>query len=240
MAWLFKSSFAAASVIAVGLFAQGPTRSVLDKVYTNAQADRGAVEYEAKCAHCHEGEEPDAPQPVGPEFLEHWREAPLSYLYTHISKGMPGNAPGSYSESTYVDVLTFLLRENHYPAGDVELTAAKIPEIWMVGPQGAMPLPASAMVRVVGCLVQSADWDLTSASPASRVRNGDETTPEEVAQSAAAPVGNLSYRLRNTEDFKVDTLKNQRVQVKGTYNQQGTAMSVTVHSLERAGAACDK
>jgi mono/diheme cytochrome c family protein len=231
----------ATAVLTVGFFvrAQGAGKTVLDKVYTDAQADRGAAEYEAKCAHCHEGEEPDAPQPVGPEFIDHWREAPLSYLYTHISKGMPGNAPGSYSEATYLDVLAFLLRENQYPSGnDAELTVDKLDAILMVGPQGPRPLPGSAMVRVVGCLVpaQGGEWSLTSASAPVRVRDGDETTPEELAVSSSVLVGTASYRLRNAEDFKVEPLKGQRVQVKGTF----TSPSVGVHSLERAGGACEK
>jgi hypothetical protein len=36
---------------------------------------------------------------------------------------MPFNAPGSLSDSVYLDVLAFVLRENGYPAGNEELKA---------------------------------------------------------------------------------------------------------------------
>ena len=92
----------AAGVLAVALFvrAQGAGKTVLDKVYTEQQASRGAEAYEANCAMCHEGEEPDAISPRDKDFLDHWREAPLSYLFTHIRTKMPGDSPGKLPEAT--------------------------------------------------------------------------------------------------------------------------------------------
>ena len=74
----------------------------------------------------------------------------------------------------------------------------------------------------------------------SRFVGGGETNPEELAKSAATPVGAASYRLRNASDLHADALKGQRVQAKGVFNKSGNTLTVSVQSLERAGAGCDK
>jgi mono/diheme cytochrome c family protein len=229
-----------ASVLAVSLQAQG--RTVLDKVYTSEQADRGAAQYEAHCAMCHEGGEPDASPPRGSAFVDHWREAPLDFLYSQIRTNMPGDAPGSLSPAVYVDVLAYLLRENGYPAGNGELTAEQTRGILFVGTDGPQPLPPSAMVRVVGCLAAAPpdDWNLAAATAPVRVRVGDKTSPAEVAESAATVAGTATYRLRNAEDFNVKALAGQRVQVKGVLNTQAGVATVSLQSLEGAGAGCGK
>ena len=115
--------------------------------------------------------------------------------------------------------------------------------VLFVGPNGPQPLPANALVRVVGCLVPGADaddWGLRAASEPVRVRVTDETTPEEVAKSAKVPAGSAIYRLRNASDLKADTLKGQRVQAKGVYNRSSSATTVSVQSLEKIGMACDQ
>jgi S-disulfanyl-L-cysteine oxidoreductase SoxD len=222
--------------------ASGSGLTVLDKVYSAEQAQRGAEEYEARCAPCHEGAEPAAPAPKGQPFIDGWREAPLDYLFTHIRTKMPGNAPGSLQESVYLDNLAYLLRENGYPAGNNDLAADKLGSILLVGPGGPQPLPPDAAVRVVGCLINdsSNDWQVTAAPPPVRVRTTDETTPEELALSAAAQPGGAVYRLRDASDFHADTLRGRKVQVKGTLNEVAGKQTVSVQSLEPAGGACAK
>ena len=105
------------AALGLAFYAPASAQTVLDKVYTEQQAQRGADEYQAHCAMCHEGDEPDAPSPKGPVFIERWREAPLDFLYTHISKNMPGNAPGSLKEDQYLDVLAYLLRREQISCG---------------------------------------------------------------------------------------------------------------------------
>ena len=66
---------------------QNRPATVLDGVYTEAQAQAGAAQYEAICAACHDGDEPEANAPKGTEFIERWRDAPLSFLYNFIRTG---------------------------------------------------------------------------------------------------------------------------------------------------------
>src|SRR5690554_3324473 len=79
--------------------------TVLDGVYTDAQARRGSTHYRRICSECHEGAEPDAERIIGHEFIERWREAPLGYLHGFISENMPGYEPGTLSEAAYLEVV---------------------------------------------------------------------------------------------------------------------------------------
>jgi mono/diheme cytochrome c family protein len=232
------------AALAVGFlgYAQQKQATVLDGVYTAQQAQRGAETYENICAACHEGAEPEAEPPKGSEFVEHWREAPLSFLYGFVHTNMPGNKPGTLSEETYLDVVSYLLRENGYPAGSSELTAVKTSDIQFVGKDGPKPFPANALVLTVGCLVPGSDgdWSLTTAVAPTRVKEGDHATPEEIAKSATTALGQSSYRLINAEDYMGASMKGQKVQAKGVLTKVANPFTLSVQSLERVGTGCDK
>lgn len=214
--------------------AQTASPSVLDGVYTNAQAQRGGRTYQNICSHCHEGGEPDADPLFGTEFIDRWREAPLSYLHGFFSTNMPADEPGTLSAAVYVDVLAFLLKENGYPAG-AELKAEQLDAILLVGENGPQLLPNNSLVRVAGCVVDSDNWYLDSAAAPTRVRTSDETTPEELALSAAAASGSARYVLQKAEDDGIAEMTGKRVQAKGVFTQ-GAPPAISVLSLETLGS----
>lgn len=230
--------------LTIGFAAYSQTKqiTVLDGVYTEQQAQRGEEQYEAICAACHEGDEPEANPPKGSEFIERWREAPVSFLYKFIHTNMPGDKPGSLSETAYLDVVAYLLNANGYPAGTTELTAAKTDTILLVGPDGPKPLPASALVSAVGCLASNSEeeWILTSGTDPLRVRVGDQTTPDELALSRLTALGHSSYTLVNVEDFPAPKLKGQKVQAKGVLTKVVNPYRLSVQSLEPLGDGCGK
>jgi mono/diheme cytochrome c family protein len=102
-------------------------RTVWDGVYTVPQAERGKFDYMESCAQCH-GEDlsgggdavMDPPPPLKVENFGVGRRD-LGNLYDFMRAQMPGNAPGSLPRAVYADILAYLLRENSYPPGSVEL-----------------------------------------------------------------------------------------------------------------------
>ena len=98
--------------------------SVLDGVYTQAQAERGTAQYAQHCAACHgtglsgNGE---APALVGAEFISNWAGITLGDLFERIRTTMPQDNPGTLSRDQYADILSFILKSNGYPAGQKEL-----------------------------------------------------------------------------------------------------------------------
>ena len=219
-------------------FAQG-TRTVLDGVYTTEQAARGQRAYGDSCRPCHEGIDQDGPDLSGSAFVDRWRGDSLDVLFTQIRTKMPGNRPGSLSENTYVDILAFLLERNGFPADSTELTADVIRSVQLVGKDGAKPLPSLTVVRVVGCLTSGPNdtWILTNASEPVRSRSIKETTPEELKDSAAWPLGSQTFRLQNVPDSAGAT-KGHKVQTKGVLIRQYKNDRINVTSLETVASSC--
>lgn len=214
--------------------------SVLDGVYSNAQAQRGSRHYNMICADCHEGGEPDALPLFGEEFIDRWREVPLDFLYGFMSTNMPGDDKGGLPEATYLETLAFLLKENGYPAGTANLAAADMSNILLVGTEGPQPLPANALVRVTGCLqVDGDNAQLTNGASIARVRTADETDADELALSKDAPSGDAVYTLNNSAKFNASTLAGQKVQAKGVLTKQDNgAATINVLSLAATGGSC--
>lgn len=103
-----------------------PPTSVLDGIFTEAQAARGRAAYDAHCAECH-GEElrgdEMAPGLTGVAFRFRWRGLKVADIYESIESTMPPEEPGTLGDQPYIDIVAFLLSANGYPAGDRELAA---------------------------------------------------------------------------------------------------------------------
>ncbi len=103
-----------------GAQAAGPT-------YTVAQAERGQASYEHSCQVCHgssldNGDFGGAPL-RGSWFQDHWGKADAGALFTYVKAAMPPDNPGGLNDTTYADILAFILRGNGYPPGAQELPA---------------------------------------------------------------------------------------------------------------------
>jgi len=108
------------------------SRSVLEGVYTNAQAERGRAVYADQCTDCHgralEGAY-ESHTLVGDEFTSNWDGQPLLALFDRILITMSGAEPGTMSgkipkpltRAQTADLVAFILWFNKIPAGKAEL-----------------------------------------------------------------------------------------------------------------------
>jgi mono/diheme cytochrome c family protein len=221
-------------------------QTVLDGVYTEAQALRGEAQYHMHCAGCH-GETLDGRAMGalrGEKFLDRWREDNLDILYTHIRSRMPARAPGSLSESVYLDILAFILQANNLPAGAHELTASVAAGTKLVGKDGPRPLATNALVQLVGCFTQGSDdaWRLTNATEPARTRNPEESTAEERKTAEEQPLGSQTFRLQNLDElragFHPESYQGHKVQAKGVLIRGANNDRINVLSLETVAARC--
>ncbi len=215
--------------------------SVLDGVYTHAQAERGEAVYSASCIGCHEGQDADGPELMGRAFLDRWREDTLEPLFTFIKTTMPGNAPGSLDDRAYTDIIAFILEANGLPAGKMELGPDMVGSIQLVGADGPRPLSNLTIVRAVGCLRQEANntWALVKASSPRPVRSRivEGTTPAELKVSAAQPLGTETFPLLSVTQRGASNV-GHKVQVKGVLTRQSTLERINVMSLESVAPTC--
>jgi S-disulfanyl-L-cysteine oxidoreductase SoxD len=224
--------------------AQATQKTVLDGVFTATQADRGGIAYGTECAMCHEGADVDGPPLTGGPFIDRWREDTLDSLFAFIKTGMPQSAPGSLPDAAYRDILAHLLHENSFPAGSRELTSEVIAGTLLVGPNGPQPLPAGALVRVVGCLTQSParEWVLARAGQPARVRSGKDITTAEVTAAAGAVLGTQTFTLQNVGEggtaLPGNGAEGQKLIAKGALTQRAGAVRLHVTAVEVLAGSC--
>ena len=179
------------------VWAQTPA-SVLDGVYTDAQATRGQEQFAQNCAACHgsgltgNGE---APALVGAEFISDWAGLTVGELFDRIKNTMPQDNPGKLTRDQYADILSFVLKENGYPAGQKELDRRSefLKAIAFVPPPaaGAAPGPhasAAAPVQMAQANAGASSTDAAQGGPAMQARGprGPQFPPSDIAALDAA------------------------------------------------------
>src|SRR5216117_3733556 len=149
-------------------------KTVLDGVFTAAQAERGKEAYATHCSTCHMEDLGglSAPALKGEQFIDNWREDSVRSLFTFIRTQMPQRAAGSLEEKMYVDILAHILSVNMFPSGSNELNADALGSIDLVGKDGPAPIPKFALIALVGCLARAdgEEWKLDNASAPARSR----------------------------------------------------------------------
>ena len=97
-------------------------KTVRDKVYSKAQADKAEAQFTKVCANCHDpakvaaGKRP-APQLIGDKFLDKWKDKTLGELMTLIATSMPDDGSVVLSDQDAADLVAYLLKANGFPDG---------------------------------------------------------------------------------------------------------------------------
>ena len=110
------------------------TPSVLDGVFSAAQAESGREVFETVCVRCHTMDHfvPGGLHAITVRFPN------VGEMYTRVSTRMPLDDPGSRTPEEYAAVVSYILQENRYPAGQVELPT----DVEKLKPIRIVPVPA--------------------------------------------------------------------------------------------------
>jgi hypothetical protein len=212
-----------------------PDRTVWDAVYFHAQADRGEVNFFDHCVECHDGSG-DGPILSSEEVFNRWREEKLSALFTFIKTRMPVDNPGSLTDGEYLDLLTYILKINEFPAGDTDLLPPELSRVRLVGVDGPKPLPDGTSVYFVGCLNQTESaWTLTSATDPSRSRTLRETE-QTFKTLETQPLGAHTVYLEGT--FDAAGKNGARAYARGLLTYRGGNSVIDVSNLRVLSLQC--
>ncbi len=111
------------ALVAAAQSASGP--SIGSGVFTAAQAKRGDDAYQASCSGCHGSKlratDPEAADLTGPGFQAKWNGKTLGERFETIRDTMPLGNGNSLGDTTYMDILAFILQFNDFPPGNQEL-----------------------------------------------------------------------------------------------------------------------
>ena len=233
----------------VPAFGQGG-KNVWTGVYSAAQATRGEATFKKYCSGCH-GDNLEGnfgPALSGQSFFDDFREDTLDPLFTFMRTNMPaagiveGATPAMFPDATYLELLSYVLKQNGIPEGAADLTADAVAGIQFVGKDGPAELPNLAQVSVVGCLTPGRpnEWTLTNIGSLLRTRELSKNTPEELKASAARPTGSRTLRLANVEDNGFDPAphKGEKVLTKGVLYTDPKNVRVNVSLVQSLSATC--
>lgn len=105
------------------------TANIWDGVYSDEQADKGALLYRTACSNCHgkqlEGV-PDEGNPAlaSPGFMVEWDGLTLADLVAHVHVS-PHSRPDDMDPLTAVALTAFILNQNGVPSGKTALSTEK-------------------------------------------------------------------------------------------------------------------
>jgi mono/diheme cytochrome c family protein len=221
--------------------AQQSSKTVVDGVYTDTQAARGAAVYDTACSGCHRADLGGATGPSlkDQRFAREFAGKDLKTLFAKTAT-MPRNAPASLGDNVYLDIVAYLLRENGFPAGAQELTADALDSINVVPgrPKAPPPIGDFSYVEVVGCLTAGPQnaWMLTQASepigalpPAS-----GRSTPA----ATATPLGTQTFHLLDAMAYAPDDHKGHKMNVRGLLIKLPGEQRITISSFEMVSPTC--
>jgi mono/diheme cytochrome c family protein len=150
---------------------------------------------------------------------------------------MPNGKPGSLTDQEYLDLVSFVLQQNKYPAGAEALTVESATDIWIPGAGGAEGLTDYTYVAGVGCLNQdpTRSWLLVKAQGLKKTDAAAGATP--VAFTDAA--GEYTFRLLNAYNYAPEPQNGHRVRISGYLVRLGAEIRVFVQQLQPLGVSCD-
>ena len=212
---------------AVVLRAQNPAPRIWQGIYTTAQAERGKATFNSACLRCHAADlsGTTAPALKGDRFQSSWGSDTVESLFVKIRDTMPPNFGTIVNDQAKLDVVTYILQTNGFPAGQTELVIGSSDlasaQILKQGEQANVQ--NFSLVSTVGCLARGPDdtWVLT--------RTADPTMTREDVPSAQTLASAASLYARNSH---LSVAQRRAVQPRGSPGaQDGSARA----DLQRGG-----
>jgi mono/diheme cytochrome c family protein len=216
----------------VALRAQAPRPRIWQGVYAAAQAERGRAAYTTSCLRCHNADLSGDRGPAlkGERFMTTWGGGGLDRLFAKVRDTMPPFATSTLDDRTKLDIVTFILQTNGFPAAGTELAAADLESIQIVAQNEQPAVQNFSRVQVVGCVARAEanGWVLTGASEPALATD---------SAPASTPPGRGSGRvvLINAGQFDAAGQIGQRVAARGLLYRDDRETLVALSSLIRLG-----
>lgn len=226
----------------VGIRAQDTPR-IWQGVFTAAQAERGKAVFNTTCLRCH-GEDLSgntAPALKGDRFQSSWGGDVVESLFTKVRDTMPPNFGTILDDQVKLDIVTYILQTNGFPAGASELKVGSADvataQILKKGEQAVVQ--NFSLIQTVGCLASGPDntWMLTRTAEPITTRD-DAPSERALASAAAKPLGTKTFRLISVVPFKPESHTGQKVEARGLIYTEPGDERINVTSLKATGANC--
>ena len=200
-------------------------------IYTTAQAERGKSAFLKSCSNCHSSTldgTARAPALHGERFIADWIDTSVDTLFTKLRDTMPATYPETVADDVKLDILTYLLQANSFPAGSAELKLdeKELANIQIVK-KGAREIPNFSLVAITGCLGQGPgdSWILTNASEPAVTKEETSTEP------LPLPPGIQTYLLVSVTAFHPASHQGQKMEARGLLYRDPKQNRINLTSL---------
>ena len=139
---------------------QGAAQQLEQASYETVQAERGEELYRQHCAACHLPDLQGSFEAVALRdraFVDNWRNRTPAQMLGLLQRTMPTQAPGSLSETEYLDIIAFLLQTNNIAASATALAANSDAVLFIGDDSGEQTSPARTPVPGLAGTVPSPD-----------------------------------------------------------------------------------
>jgi mono/diheme cytochrome c family protein len=221
-------------------FAQTPEARIWTGIFTDAQAERGKANFNIACVRCHGADlaGQTAPALKGTRFMATWENENLYKIFTKIRDTMPPNFGTLLPDNDKLEVLTYILRTNEFPAGaqELKLDPDALEGIQIVRKGASAVVNNFSVVRVVGCLTPGPDKGWTLKDATDPVLSRDQaSTPEELKRADALLPGTQAFRLVSINSFKPEQFSGRKMEAKGLIYKDEKDARINLTSLQEVG-----
>ena len=231
--------------------AQVPDQRIWDGVFSAEQAQRGKAQFETNCGACHGapgagGSDRSGPALIGGDrFMKAWEFSGLYPLVSKVFDQMPQGYPSNVEDTVKLDIISYMLQSNGFPAGPKELGAdlTALREIQIVR-KGSTQAPGAvanfALVQVVGCLAAGPNntWIVNKTTEPLATTSPDASSPQMLKAAADKPLGDATFQLINAARLHPEPHLGQRVEAKGLLYRAPDDNRISVSSLQMISPAC--
>lgn len=233
----------ASGIVAGQLGAQSAEPRIWQGVYSDAQAARGRDVFNTACLRCHGADlaGTTAPALKGDRFYTTFGNEPIDRLFLKVRDTMPPSFSTILDDQAKLDVVTYILQTNGYPAGSAELRLASedlaTAQVLKKGEQALVQ--NFSLVQAVGCLARGADnaWMLTRSTEPVSTRE-EAATPQALASAADRALGTRTFRLLSVVPFEPEAHIGHKMEARGLVYTDGATGRLSVTSLRMAAESC--
>ena len=219
-------------------------RGIWDGVFTTAQADRGkAALLKNGCNGCHGADLSGSRGPAltGEQFLKEWENGSVNRLFSKIRDTMPPLNAEQVAPQEKLDIVTYLLQVNGFPAGSASLNMDDLEGIQIVKRGADAAGPANfTLVESIGCLTQGPDkkWKLTNATEPATVKD-EASSPASLQAGRAQPLGSQTLELVSVSpSLKPESHRSHKVEVRGLLYRDPASIELNLTSLDTVAPTC--
>jgi len=229
--------------MALSAFAQTNPDKIWDGVYTEAQAARGKDAFVTSCSNCHNLDlsgSARAPALKGDRFMLSWQNGSVNNLFVKIRDSMPATYPETVADDVKLDIITYLLQVNSFPAGpsELRLNAGELESVQIVQ-KGRRGVPNFSLVQVVGCLERGPGqaWVLAKTSEPA-VTKDDTPSTAAIQDAVSQPLGTQSFVLVSAGAFSPASHIGHKMEARGLLYRDGGENRLNLTSLQMAASTC--